>query len=146
MPPTLRFGTIRQTQFIPNAKPAEVYRALMNPRIHTAFTGSRATGSGRVGGRFTAWDGYITAKNLKLKSGRKIVQEWTTTEFPDKYPPSKLDLTLKAKRGGTQISMVHSMLPASQTRRYKLGGISAYWYWYPMREYFSEQHKRRTTS
>ena len=140
----LRFGRIRQTQFIPNTKPVEVYRAFMNPKIHAAFTGSKAAGSGRVGGKFTAWEGYITAKNVELKSGRKIVQEWITTEFPEKYPPSRLELTFKAKRGGTEITMAHSHLPASQVRRYKSGWISAYWD--PLRDYFRERHRRRTTS
>ena len=141
---TLRFGKIRQTQFIPNAKPVEVYRAFMNPRIHTAFTGSKATGSGKVGGKFTAWDGYITAKNLKLKSGRKIVQEWRTTEFPEKYPPSKLDLTIKAKTWWNPNHHDPLQAPRVTSRRYKLGWVSAYWD--PLREYFRERHKRRTTS
>ena len=46
----LRFGKIRQAQFIPDAKPHEVYRAFLNAKIHTAFTGSKVTGAGRVGG------------------------------------------------------------------------------------------------
>lgn len=137
---TLRFGKIRQTEFIPNATPAEVYRALTNPKIHTAFTGSKATGSARVGGKFTAWDDYITGKNVELKSGRKIVQEWRTTEFPEEYPSSKLELTLKAKRGGTQIIMAHSKVPASQTKKYKSGWVSAYWD--PLREYFRARKAR----
>jgi len=130
----LRFGRIKQRQFIPNAEPREVYRAFLNAKIHSQFTGSKATGKGVVGGTFTAWDGYITGKNLKLVSGKRIVQEWRTTEFPEKYPGSVLDLTFRSKKGGTQIIMIHSKVPATQTAKYREGWVSAYWE--PLREYF----------
>jgi activator of HSP90 ATPase len=135
---SLRFGSIRQTQFVPNVKPEQVYRAFLNPRTHSAFTGSKATGTGRVGGKFTAWDGYITGKTLQLKNGKKIVQAWRTTEFPAQYPDSRLELNFKAKKGGTEIVMVHSKVPASQTAQYREGWMSSYWD--PLREYFSKTH------
>ena len=130
----LRFGRIKQRQFIPYVEPREVYRAFLNAKIHSQFTGSKATGKGVVGGTFTAWDGYITGKNLKLVSGKRIVQEWRTTEFPEKYPASVLDLTFRSKKGGTQIIMIHSKVPATQTAKYREGWVSAYWE--PLREYF----------
>lgn len=139
----LRFGTIRQTQFIASATPAEVYRAFLNAKIHTAFTGSKATGTGRVGGKITAWDGYITGKTIQLKNGRKIVQEWRTTEFPPEYPNSILELNFKPKKGGTEIVMIHSQVPASQTASYREGWISSYWD--PLREYFLNKTKTKDT-
>jgi activator of HSP90 ATPase len=138
----LRFGRIKQTQFVPNAKPIEIYRAFLNASTHSAFTSSKATGSGRVGGKFTAWDDYITGRNLELKSGKKIVQEWRTTEFPDQYPDSRLELNFNAKKDGTEIVMIHSRLPASQVARYREGWISAYWD--PLREYFAAAKNKRT--
>lgn len=142
----LRFGRIRQTQFIPNANPKQIYRAFLNAKAHTAFTGSKATGTGRVGGKFTAWDGYITGKTLELKNGKKIVQAWRTTEFPDEYPDSKLELNFRAKKGGTEIVMVHSKVPAPQTAEYREGWVSSYWD--PLREYFrrAPKQKRRKKS
>ena len=137
----LRFGRIRQTQFIPHTKPKQIYRAFLNAKTHTAFTGSKATGTGRLGSKFTAWDGYITGKILKLKSGKKIVQEWTTSEFPSKYPASRLELNFKAKEGGAEIVMVHSRVPASQTANYREGWVSSYWD--PLREYFAKKQKRK---
>jgi activator of HSP90 ATPase len=94
-----------------------------------------------VGGSFTAWDGYITGKTLELKSGKKIVQEWRTTEFPSKYPASRLELNFKAKKGGTEIVMIHSKVPASQTASYREGWVSSYWD--PLREYFSKAQERK---
>ncbi|MGA3108176.1 MAG: SRPBCC domain-containing protein [Candidatus Bathyarchaeia archaeon] len=124
---------------MPHAKPTQVYRAFLNAKIHSDFTGSKATGKARVRAKFTAWDGYISGKIVELKSGKRIVQEWRTTEFPAKYPDSRLDLKFQAKKGGTQIVMVHSRVPASQTSRYREGWVSAYWD--PLKEYFRKVQK-----
>jgi activator of HSP90 ATPase len=94
-----RFGTIEQTVFF-DATPDAIYDALLDPRKHSEFTGSPATTSARVGATFTAWDGYITGKNLELVKGRKIVQEWKTTEWPDGYPVSRLEFTSPPRREG----------------------------------------------
>src|SRR5689334_13118284 len=94
--------TIKQSEFISGVKAEEVYSALLDARNHAAFTGAAATGSGRVGSKFTAWDGYISGKNLELEPGKRIVQEWLTTEWPDGAPPSRLEWTFTPKAGGTQ--------------------------------------------
>jgi len=71
---------IRHNVLIPLASPEEVYRAFVSSKEHTEFTGSEAKCSAKVGGRFTAWDKYISGKNLELVQGKKIVQEWKTSE------------------------------------------------------------------
>ena len=73
-------STIKQTIFIAGVKPQDVYSAFLDSKKHSALTGSKATTSDKVGGRFTAWDGYIFGKNVKLVAGKKIVQQWQTTE------------------------------------------------------------------
>ena len=127
--------TIRQRGFFPGVKPVELYDALLNPKKHSAFTGAKATGAARVGGTFTAWDGYITGTNLELERGRRIVQEWKTTEWPEASPPSRLLWTFAAKRGGAEVTMVHSKVPASQAAAYRQGWID--YYWTPLKEYFA---------
>ncbi|WXG44402.1 MAG: SRPBCC domain-containing protein [Promethearchaeati archaeon SRVP18_Atabeyarchaeia-1] len=131
----MELTTIRDEVIIP-AEPEEIYDAYVDPKKHSAFTGSKATGSGKVGGEFTAWDGYIFGKNLVLETGKRIVQEWMTTEWPEGYPASKLELTLKKVKGGTQLSMVHSNVPAEQADDYKQGWTD--FYWKPLREYFKK--------
>ena len=135
----MKVTTIRQTKLIP-AKPAEVYDAFMKAKMHAAFTGAKATSNPKVGGRFTAWDGYITGKNLKLKEGKLIVQQWKTTEWPEGYSPSILNLSFKPKKGGTQVTMVQSNVPASQARNYRQGWVEAYWD--PLRRYFQKRKAR----
>src|SRR4030065_312962 len=87
----MKVKTIKQEVIVP-ATPVEVYEAFMDAKKHSAFTGSRATCDPRVGGEFTAWDGYISGKNLELEKGKRIVQEWVTTDWPQNYPPSRLEL------------------------------------------------------
>lgn len=130
-----RTKTITQKTFIPGAAPDDVYDAFIDPKTHAKFTGSPATGSPRVGGRFTAWDGYISGVNRELVKGRTIVQEWQTTEWPEDAPPSTVEFSFAAARGGTEITMVHSNVPAEQADSYRQGWID--YYWEPLKAYFS---------
>jgi uncharacterized protein YndB with AHSA1/START domain len=131
-----RFGTIEQTVFF-EATPEYVYDALLDPKKHTEFTGSPAKTSAKKGATFTAWEGYITGKNVELVKGKKIVQQWKTTEFPEDYPFSILVLTLTPKKGGTELKMVHSKVPAEQVAEYTGGWKSAYWV--PLGEYLTKK-------
>ena len=89
-----------------------------------------------VGGRFTAWEGYITGRNVSLTKGKRIVQEWSTSEWPDGYPPSLLTITLSKGKGGTLLKMVHSKVPASQRDDYAQGWRD--WYWTPLKAYLEK--------
>jgi len=66
-----------------NANTRDLYEAIINPKKHSAFTGAKATNNGKVGGKFTSWDGYAFGKNLLLQKNKKIVQSWSTTDFPE---------------------------------------------------------------
>lgn len=125
--------TIHQTWLIP-AKPVEVYDALINSRKHAGFTGAGATGNARVGGKFTAWDGYISGKHLVLERARRIVQEWATTEWPEGYAPSRLEFKFSAKGKGTKVNLLHSNVPAEQVDSYRQGWLD--YYCRPLKEHF----------
>jgi uncharacterized protein YndB with AHSA1/START domain len=126
-------GTIKQKVII-DATPEEVYDAYMDSRIHSKFTGSKAVIVPKVGGRITAWDGYITGKNIELARGKRIVQSWSTTEWPEGYPPSILTITLKKVGDKTELAMVHSKVPKSQMKDYADGWRD--YYWNLLQEYF----------
>ena len=132
--------TIKQKIIIPKVSPKQVYDAYVDPKKHTAFTGSKATGKPVVGGKFTAWDEYISGKFLELEDGKRVVQEWISTDFPDGYPASKLELTFCEVPKGTQIVMVHSNVP-KEIADEAADGWSEF-YWIPLKEYFSKQLKR----
>jgi len=134
-----RVKTITQKVVIP-APPAEVFKAFVNPRVQAAFTGAAATGSARVGGRFTAWDGYISGVNRVVEPGRRLVQDWKTTEWPDGAGPSSVEFMFKPVGGGTEVRLVHSNVPAAQADSYRQGWID--YYWEPLKAYFRERLRR----
>ena len=132
----LETTTIEQTVSLP-AKPVQVYDALINANKHSEFTGAEATCDPVAGGKFTAWDGYISGTNLEPQRARRIVQEWKTTECPPEYPPSRLEFTFSAAEDGTEVKMIHSDVPASQADAYRQGWTD--YYWNPLKEYFSKK-------
>jgi activator of HSP90 ATPase len=134
----IKKSTITQKVII-QAKPDEVYDAFIDPKKHSEFTGSKAKGESAIGSEFTAWDGYIQAKNLELEKGKKIVQEWVTTEWPKGFAPSRLVLTFKDLGDRTEITMVNSGVPAMQEADLRQGWIE--FYWTPLK-YFFEKHKQ----
>ena len=128
--------TIKQSEFFPSVKALRIYEAFLDGKKHTAMTGAKATAGSKVGDTFTAWDGYISGKNLELERGKRILQEWQTTEWPENAPPSVLEWTFVEKDGGTEVTMVHSKVPTSQAESYRQGWID--YYWAPMKEYFAK--------
>lgn len=131
-----RFKTLKQKVTI-QAEPDEIYDAFIDGKKHSESTGGKATSEPKVGGKFTAWDGYIFGKHLELEKGKKIVQEWQTTEWPKGYPPSIFELIFKKVEGGTEIEMVHSKVPEEQAEDYDQGWKD--FYWKPMKEYFKKK-------
>ncbi|HZY92991.1 MAG TPA: SRPBCC family protein [Thermoplasmata archaeon] len=137
----MKTRTIRQSILIP-APPEAVYRALMTSKGHEAFTGAPARISPKVGGRFTAWGGYIHGSSLELVPPKRIVQAWRPSE--DSWPVSHLSTVsyrLAEARGGTRITFVHSGVPADHA-----GHLAEGWkesYWEPLKTYFRGAQRDR---
>jgi activator of HSP90 ATPase len=133
----LELTTITQKIIIPKVSPKQVYEVYVNPRKHSEFTESKATGKPVVGGKFTAWDKYISGKFVELEEGKRVVQEWTSTDFPEGYPPSKLELTFREVPKGTEITMVHSNVPKEIADDAADGWTE--FYWAPIKKYFKKE-------
>jgi activator of HSP90 ATPase len=131
--------TITQKIIIPKVSPKEVYQAYVDPKKHSEFTGSEATGKPVVGGKFTAWDGYISGKFLELEEGKHVVEEWKSTDFPKGVSPSRLELTFREVPKGTEIVMIHSNVPKDQEDETAEGWTE--FYWEPMKQYFKKKPK-----
>lgn len=116
--------------------PEDVYDAWLDPEEHSAFTGGEASIEPRVGGAFTAWDGYVTGRTMALEPGRRIVQSWRTTDFEPDDADSEIEVLFDADgAGGTRLTLRHSKIPAGQGDRYAQGWRE--FYFDPMVEYFS---------
>lgn len=128
--------TIKQTLLISQTSPKQVYDAYTDPEKHSEFTGSKATGKPVVGGKYSAWDGYIFGKYLVLDDGKRVVQEWTTTDWEEGYSASNLELTFRAVPEGTEIVMVHSNVPKMLAVEVEQGWTE--YYWTPLKQYFKK--------
>ena len=119
------------------APPEAVYDAWMSSDGHAAMTGSDADIDARVGGRYSAGDGYITGTTLELDRPHRIVQSWRTTEFADETPDSRIEILLEQIPGGTRLTLRHVNVPDDQ-RGYEDGGWEDN-YFEPMRGYFARR-------
>jgi activator of HSP90 ATPase len=119
------------------ATPAEIYKVWLSTKGHTAMTGSAAKVNGKIGGKFTAWDGYIFGSTLELIPDQFIVQAWRTSEFPNDAPDSLVEISLKETKGGTKVTLVHSQIPAGQEDSYRQGWED--FYFKPMNAYFGKR-------
>ncbi len=134
MPSSLRLSAI-----IP-APPEAVYQAWLDGKQHGAMTGAKASSQARVGGKFTAWDGYITGNHQELAPPQRIVQSWRTTEFPEDSSDSRLEVQFQPSPGGTRLTLVHTELPPGEAERYEVGWRQ--FYFEPMQRYFAQLRLR----
>ncbi len=117
--------TIRQSVTI-KASPHDVYEALMDSRKHARFTGGPARISRRVGGKISAFGGYVEGSNLELAVDRKIVQAWRGSDWPaDRL--SKATFALRKVKGGTRLSFTQSSVPDAHYASIKQGWLDHYW-------------------
>lgn len=125
--------TIHQTVIF-NAPPHDVYEAIMDEKIHARFTASTAQISRQVGGTFTAYDDYISGRNIELIPDRKIVQEWRAVDW-EAGKVSLITFEFSEVPEGTQLVFTHSGLPEGSEDDFALGWIENYWN--PMRRMFA---------
>ena len=122
--------TVKQTITF-KANPHKVYEALMDSRKHAKFTGSKASISRKVGGKFSVFDGYSEGTNIELIQDQKIVQTWHASDWPEGHY-SKVTFSLKEINGGTKLTFTQAGVPEEQ-----YDDISQGWrdfYWMPMKE------------
>ena len=125
--------SIRVEEVIP-AAPEQIFRAWLDAKEHAKMTGAPASGSADVGGRFSAWDGYIEGSTVELDSNRRIVQRWRTSEVPAGSPDSRVEVQLEPAPSGTKVIIVHTEIPEGQGSNYHSGWFE--FYFGPMKRYF----------
>lgn len=117
-----------------------LYRAFLDGAIHSEFTGSPTEIDAKIGGAFTAWDGYISGWIVNLEENRRIAQKWRTTDFGDDDEDSVLEIEFAEERGATTVTLRHSNLPEGTGEEYRQGWED--FYLTPLKEYFENKRKR----
>lgn len=130
----MKTKTIRQIVSF-DATPEEVYEAYMDSKKHSQFTGAKAKVSRKIGGSFSAYEGELTGKNLKLIPDRLIVQKWRCETEDQQWPKkhfSKLTLKLAKAKKGTKLTMIHAGVPSICAKDINSGWKK--FYWQPMKK------------
>ena len=128
--------SIELSHVIP-ASPNAIYEAWLNEDEHADMTGGDAACDPRVGGRFTAWDGYIKGTILELEPHKRIVQSWRTVDFPEGAADSRLEVLLEPVQDGSLVTLRHTDIPDGQGAEVELGWVE--YYFEPMLEYFGAE-------
>lgn len=137
----MKTKTIEQTVTF-DASPRTVYETYVDTKRHAAFTGAHASLSPKPGSKMSAWDGYVTGEILLLRPGKRIVQTWKSMTWPKGAAESILDLRLAPKGKKTELTMVHSGIPARPASLAK--GFTTGWYtsyWKPLAKYLRRKKR-----
>ena len=126
---------VQQVKF--KAKPERLYDLYMDSKLHSESTGGSAKLSTKVGGPFSAWDGYITGKNLALFPKRALVQSWRAADWDDGDEDSIFTLSFDKAPGGALVTMVHANVPDGTYTDLKQGWVDNYWN--PWKAYLREK-------
>ena len=125
------------TQFTDIA-PERIYELYVNEREHAAATGQPASIDATEGGVFSAYDGYLTGRFIRVVPGRLIVQFWRSQHFDDTDPDAILSIEFrKNELGQAETELVLTNVPDEVSRHDNSSWN--YFYWEPFREYLRGQ-------
>jgi activator of HSP90 ATPase len=117
-----------------------LYRFFLDSKLHTEITGSKAIINNKIGGKFTAWDGYIKGEIVSLGKNKKIMQKWRTTEFNKNDKDSILEITIEEiNKSKSKLILKHSELPEGTEEKYKNGWKE--YYIKPIKEFIQKQRR-----
>jgi activator of HSP90 ATPase len=125
--------TIHQTVFLPGT-PHAVYTALVDPKVHTEFSGAPATMAARPGGPFRHYGGALEGFVILLRPDERIVEAWRANSWPEGHY-SIVDYRLAKAGKGTRVEFSQYGVPAASYR-----SISSGWrehYWGPLMKFLS---------
>lgn len=118
------------------ASPAEVYKALIDEKLHSKFTGMGAKIDPVIGGHFETTDGESFGYILHLIKNKKIVKAWSHKSFTPGFF-TVVDIDLEKTENGTRINFNHIGVPEEHS-----GWLTEGWkriYWEPLKAFLDEK-------
>ncbi len=108
--------------------PLDLYKCFLDARIHSSFTGAEAVIEEKENTSFTAYDGYITGKNIALERGKKIVQQWKANEnnWPENHY-SEVVFIFSELPEGCELKFYHTAIPEPVAEKIEKGWYEYYW-------------------
>lgn len=110
-----------------DASPDAIYDLLTNSKKFAAMTGDMpAEISREVGGAATMFGGHISARNIELSPGKRVVQSWRAQTWPEGVH-SIVRFELVAQGKGTQVIFDQVGHPAADQEHLTSGWNERYW-------------------
>ncbi len=125
--------TILQKIVFKNTTVETLYNLYMDAKKHSDVIMAPVNIQNKEGASFTAYDDYITGKNLQLIPGKLIVQSWWASDWNEKETISTFILLLEQKGKDAIANMTHANVPDEQYNSIKEGWDQ--FYWKPWKEY-----------
>jgi len=124
---------IHQTEIF-YTDPVDLYKCIMDARIHSSFTGGEAKIKDKEGEEFSTFDGYAHGKNVLLERGKKIVQTWRANEegWPDDHF-SEVCFVFTEIPEGTRMDFYQTGIPNEHADDIAEGWKD--YYWKPLAQY-----------
>jgi activator of HSP90 ATPase len=122
-----------------NATPEQLFEMYLDSKKHSAATGGAARMSRKVGGKFTAWGGQLSGRNLVIVKNKMIVQAWRSRHWKASDLDSILILIFSKAPGGGQVDLTHVNVPEQDH-----AGVTKGWpkyYWEPWKKYLKGRTK-----
>ena len=124
-----------RVSFVLPVSAERLYRAWLDPKEHAAFTGGAgATSQPKVGGGWTAFDGYASGTYVELTEPSKIAMSWRAEDFPEGADDSHVEVLFQPASGGTRVTILHAGLPVGHEEHFRKGWSQ--FYEAPMRAHF----------
>ena len=133
--------TIIQKIIFKNTDPENLYAFYMSAKKHSEITGALAKISAKEGAKFTAYDDYITGKNLQLIEDKLIVQSWRGSDWASDDVDSTFILLFEAKGKDTVMYVTHANLPDEHAKSIADGWHE--YYWNPWKAFLSKDQSAK---
>jgi len=109
------------------APPHTIYQLLSDAKTQSVCTGESATISKKIGGSFSVLSGEIQGIIVDLAPGKRIVQAWRRSDFPDGIF-SMATFNLKPTNdGGTELVLTHRGVPKDLIPEIELSWRENFW-------------------
>lgn len=117
------------------APPETVYDLLADSKRRTEVTGRKADVSPTIGGAFSSDDDTVTGVNVDLVPGKRIVQAWRRSDFPEGIFSMAAFTLAPTGDGGTELVLTHRGVP-----KWLIDDTEENWrndYWAKMKAYLA---------
>jgi activator of HSP90 ATPase len=124
-------------ELILTAPASDIYKTLTNSTEHSELTGEEAKVSREKGGKFSAFDGWVTGEVIELKQDEKFSFTWTPDE--EGWPKDHISTVvfeLFEEGDNTKVVFTHNDLPENIHEDFEKGWEE--YYFKPLVEKFGE--------